>query len=58
LGLVESIRFLNLSRSDAADKFSPFVFQFFDFSTLNTMINLSDLKGRMKVLIAKVFGRM
>ena len=56
-GVVEVINFLNRSRT-IKEKELPLVLQSFDFSTLYTKIDLSDLKSRMKLLIHKTFNRM
>jgi hypothetical protein len=53
--VVEVLKVLNHSR---ADKPPPLLSQSFDFSTLYTKINSSDLEARMKVLVNKVFDKM
>jgi hypothetical protein len=53
-GVVEVINDLNHSKSEI-DIASPLLLQSFDFSTLNTKIDLVDLKAHMRVLINKVF---
>jgi hypothetical protein len=55
--VVDVITQLNLSRSEV-HKISPVLLQSFDFSTLNTKIDLMDLKAHMKLLINKVFHWM
>jgi hypothetical protein len=53
--VVEVLKVLNHSR---ADKPPPLLSQSFDFSTLYTKINPSDLEARMKVLVNNVFDKM
>jgi hypothetical protein len=48
---------LNPSRSEV-DKTSPLLLLSFDFLTLDTKIDLMDLKARMKILINKLFHRI
>jgi hypothetical protein len=52
--VVEVLKVLNHSRADKP----PLLSQSFDFSTLYTKINSSDLEARMKVLVNKVFDKM
>jgi hypothetical protein len=56
-GVVEVINKFNLLRSKV-NKASQLLLHSFDLSTLDTKIDLMDLKTRMRVLTNKVFNRM